>query len=338
MSRGLGDVYKRQVIGVLLVVTGHIIIGISMIVAGYGIWAISEISDDNGMTLQQKIMEVLGRIAVDIGAMLAIVGVILMLLGQIPKGAALLIAGISLFAVGEVALNWDLLKTDIVAALANILGAIGPFIAILGLVLLFVPGMQAIGVGMIAAGIAAFAVSKIAPNWDFILEKIKEAWNGIKSFWKAHIAKYFTAEWWKQLGRDFMNGFMEAIEDGINVALSGFGDFVNGISEMINKIPGVNIDRVNWGNVKLPRLATGAVIPPNREFLAVLGDQKQGTNIEAPLETLVQAFKIAAQEIGGGSGGDTTIIMEVDGQRFAKLVYNANKKESGRVGVRLVEV
>lgn len=326
------------VIGVLLAVTGHIIIGISMIVAGYGIWAVSEISDDNGMTLQQKITEVLGRIAVDIGAMLAIIGVILMLLGQIPKGAALLIAGISLFAAGEVALNWDLLKTDLVAALSNILGAIGPFIAILGFILLFVPGMLALGIGMLVAGIALFAVSKIAPNWNFILEKIKEAWNGVKSFWKEHIAKYFTAEWWNQLGRDFINGFLEAIEGGINTALSGLGDFVNGISGMINKIPGVNIDRVNWGNVKLPRLATGAVIPPNREFLAVLGDQKQGTNIEAPLETLVQAFKIAAQEMGGGSGGDTTIIMEVDGQRFAKLVYNANKKESGRVGVRLVEV
>ena len=39
----------------------------------------------------------------------------------------------------------------------------------------------------------------------------------------------------------------------------------------------------------IPKLATGAVIPANREFLAVLGDQKHGTNIEAPLDTIVQA-------------------------------------------------
>ena len=34
---------------------------------------------------------------------------------------------------------------------------------------------------------------------------------------------------------------------------------------------------------KLPRLAKGAVIPPRQEFAAILGDQKHGTNIEAPL-------------------------------------------------------
>ena len=33
-------------------------------------------------------------------------------------------------------------------------------------------------------------------------------------------------------------------------------------------------------------LAQGAVIPPNREFLAVLGDQRSGPNIEAPLSTI----------------------------------------------------
>ena len=34
---------------------------------------------------------------------------------------------------------------------------------------------------------------------------------------------------------------------------------------------------------RIPALASGAVIPPNREFLAVLGDQTRGTNIEAPV-------------------------------------------------------
>ena len=39
----------------------------------------------------------------------------------------------------------------------------------------------------------------------------------------------------------------------------------------------------------IPKLAQGAVIPPNREFMAVLGDQKSGTNIEAPLDTIKAA-------------------------------------------------
>ena len=50
-------------------------------------------------------------------------------------------------------------------------------------------------------------------------------------------------------------------------------------------------------NVEIPKLATGAVIPANREFLAVLGDQKRGTNIEAPLDTIKQANRESLLEV-----------------------------------------
>ena len=39
----------------------------------------------------------------------------------------------------------------------------------------------------------------------------------------------------------------------------------------------------------MPALADGAVLEPNRPFLAVVGDQQQGTNVEAPLDTIKQA-------------------------------------------------
>lgn len=41
----------------------------------------------------------------------------------------------------------------------------------------------------------------------------------------------------------------------------------------------------------IPKLAQGAVIPPNREFMAVLGDQKSGTNIEAPADLIRQIVR-----------------------------------------------
>jgi hypothetical protein len=40
---------------------------------------------------------------------------------------------------------------------------------------------------------------------------------------------------------------------------------------------------------EVPYLASGAVIPPNAPFMAVLGDQRRGTNIEAPLSTIQEA-------------------------------------------------
>ena len=70
----------------------------------------------------------------------------------------------------------------------------------------------------------------------------------------------------------------------------------------------------------VPALATGAVIPPNREFLAVLGDQRSGTNIEAPLDTIQQALVQAMREIGITSGGTQTINLVVDGRTLAKVI------------------
>lgn len=90
--------------------------------------------------------------------------------------------------------------------------------------------------------------------------------------------------------------------------------------------------------VQLPRLASGAVIPPNREFMAVLGDQKSGTNIETPLSTMVQAFKQAMNENGGVNARQMTVVLQLDRRELGRAVYQLNNEESQRVGVRLAGV
>ena len=99
---------------------------------------------------------------------------------------------------------------------------------------------------------------------------------------------------------------------------------------------GFDIPEVKFGRISIPRLAKGAVIPPNREFLAVLGDQKQGTNIEAPLQTIVDAFNIALAQNGGYSGGNTEVILEIDGREFGRAVVEQGNRENRRIGTRLV--
>ena len=89
---------------------------------------------------------------------------------------------------------------------------------------------------------------------------------------------------------------------------------------------------------EIPALATGAVIPPNREFLAVLGDQKAGINIETPLSTMVEAFNRALDARGGTGGGQQTVILEVDKKVLGRVTYQMNKEESRRIGVDLVGV
>ena len=79
-----------------------------------------------------------------------------------------------------------------------------------------------------------------------------------------------------------------------SVSIPGLGTF-GGQSLSFPKIPHIS---------EIPALANGAVIPPNSEFLAILGDQTSGTNIETPLETMIEAFNNALDTRGGGNGGE----------------------------------
>lgn len=89
-----------------------------------------------------------------------------------------------------------------------------------------------------------------------------------------------------------IEGFINFVIDAINFFLSG----LEKIASVASKITGDDYSGITKiEHVNLPRLAQGAVIPPNQEFLAVLGDQKSGTNIEAPLETIQDAVALVLQ-------------------------------------------
>jgi hypothetical protein len=178
-----------------------------------------------------------------------------------------------------------------------------------------------------------------------LVDKIKEIWKNIKTFWNTYIAPIFTGKWWTNLGKVCINGLISGFESGINGIIGAFESMINWIVDGLNKISfnipewlgggsfGINIPNVSLGRVSIPRLAQGAVIPPNREFLAVLGDQKQGTNIEAPLQTIVDAFNIALSQNGGSN---TEVVLEIDGREFGRAVVEQGNRENRRIGTRLV--
>lgn len=106
-----------------------------------------------------------------------------------------------------------------------------------------------------------------------------------------------------------MEGLKKFFQGMLNIGITMFEKFLN---SMINKTNGL-ANKINFfsnilglpsiptiPNIKIPRLATGAVIPPNAPFMAVLGDQKNGTNIEAPLDTIKQAVR---EVVGAGNNG-----------------------------------
>ena len=88
----------------------------------------------------------------------------------------------------------------------------------------------------------------------------------------------------------------------------------------------------------VPALARGAVIPPNKEFLAVLGDQKRGTNIEAPTSEIEAAVVRGIQRSGmNGGSGDHTVILQIGEQEMGRVMYRLNNQQTQRIGVRLSE-
>lgn len=179
-----------------------------------------------------------------------------------------------------------------------------------------------------------------------VYKNIKDILRGVIDF----IVGVFTGDWTKawqgvtEIFKGIWNNIVAIIETAINF-------IIDGINWLISKLNTIHFDFPDWvpiiggksfgisiplvSQVALPRLAEGAVIPPNREFMAVLGDQKSGTNIETPLETMVQAFKQAMNESGGRP---QTIILQLNGREFARAVYKANNEETQRVGVRLAGV
>ncbi len=113
-----------------------------------------------------------------------------------------------------------------------------------------------------------------------------------------------------------------AIMIAINSANSRMAKFKN-----LDSMPTLADARLPRANV--PRLATGAVIPPNREFMAVLGDQKSGTNIEAPMGTIKQGVREVMSEMGvTGGPQQITVLMELDRRQIGRVVYELNKSES----------
>lgn len=163
---------------------------------------------------------------------------------------------------------------------------------------------------------------------------------------------------WKTVWEGFGNvvkGVKKVVKTPINAILGFVEKLVNGVISMLNTmiiaLNSISFEIPDWvpkvgGNkfglnlkeikkVEIPRLATGAVIPPNKEFLAVLGDQKHGTNIEAPLDTIKQALR---EELKLSSGRkDNGVIelhltVECEGYKLLQLMQRLDAEQYNRTG------
>lgn len=191
--------------------------------------------------------------------------------------------------------------------------------------------------------------------WEKVSSGAVAAWDGIKSAFKS-VPEWFQSKFrdaWQKVKDVFSTGgrIWSGIKEGIE---STFRTVVNAIIRGMNTIIAVPFNRINfmlnmirnasflgispfqnlWGVnplpvPQIPMLARGAVIPANRQFLAVLGDQRNGNNLEAPESLLRQ---IVREEAGGGAGSRYEFIARLDRRTLFDEVITEAKLRKGQTG------
>lgn len=186
-------------------------------------------------------------------------------------------------------------------------------------------------------GVVLFIAGVFTGDW-------KKAWQGVKKIFKGvWDALVDIAKTPINLIIGLINGLTGAVEDAINWIIDGINelsfttpDWLPG--DLGGQTFGFDLSQIDIPEI--PKLAQGAVIPPNSEFLAVLGDQKRGTNIEAPLDTITQAVLQALVSYGGAGGNQkisVTIPLTLNGRTITQIVIddiNDYIKRNGRSPIR----
>lgn len=224
-------------------------------------------------------------------------GAIVTTLGKLVAGVGLVALGITLLveAFQDASENGWNLQNTLLAVAAIVATGLGLSILTGSWIPLLVAGILGV----------LLAITTLTGEGGALIDGFKTMFGGFADWlggaWSGDIER--SAQGFANIWRgafniiaSILNGLLNLIELGLNAIQIDVPDWVPFIG---GRHFGFNV------NVpQIPYLAQGAVIPPNREFLAVLGDQHTGTNIEAPLETIKQAM---AEVMAQHGGGDITI-------------------------------
>lgn len=190
--------------------------------------------------------------------------------------------------------------------------------------------------------------------WEKVASGASSAWEGIKNAFKS-VPEWFQSKFrdaWQKVkdvfstGGRIWSGIKEGIENTfrtvVNAIIRGMNTIIavpfNKINSMLNTIRnasflGISPFKNMWGVnplpvPQIPMLARGAVIPANRQFLAVLGDQRNGNNLEAPESLLRQIVR----EEAGSAGSRYEFVARLDRRTLFDEVITEAKLRKGQTG------
>lgn len=169
---------------------------------------------------------------------------------------------------------------------------------------------------------------------------------------------------WRSIGETVVNGIVGGLQTIWNTLTGWARDVKNTISDAVSEANrgrsggfGVSVPSGSFGGrarvavqavpdistFEVPALAQGAVIPPNREFLAVLGDQGNGKNLEAPEGLIRQIFQ---EELGSTAALLRAIleavkaghIIMVDGVEFGRTAIKTINDSNAAAGKQQLHI
>ena len=195
--------------------------------------------------------------------------------------------------------------------------------------------------------------TKVVGVWDNIKDKTSQVWKSVTTFISTKVEAIKTAITDKfNAARDAVKSAFERIVDFIKKPINKAISIVNSAVGMINSAIGGIESAFSFGPWSVPTpfgtktigfhatfprigtipyLASGAVIPPRSEFLAVLGDQKKGNNLEAPESLLRQ---IVREESGKGRGDGNTynVTVNASGRKLLDIIISEAEMRRNRNG------
>ena len=133
-------------------------------------------------------------------------------------------------------------------------------------------------------GLSSFLAGTFSGSW-------KTAWEGMKLFLRSAV-----------------NGVISLLNGMISRLVSALNSVVRAANKLSFTVPawvpsvggkrfGVNMSYVSAPQI--PYLAKGAVLPAGKPFLAMVGEQRHGTNVEAPLSTIQEAVALVMEDQTG---------------------------------------
>ena len=195
--------------------------------------------------------------------------------------------------------------------------------------------------------------TKVVGVWDSVKNKTSRTWENVATFVSNKVEAIKNAITNKfNAARDAVRSAFEGIVDFIKAPINQAISIINNAVGMINNAIGGIESAFSFGpwtvptpfgsktigfHATFPRigtipyLASGAVIPPRSEFLAVLGDQKKGNNLEAPESLLRQ---IVREESGKGQGDGNTynVTVNASGRKLLDIIISEAEMRRNRNG------